>query len=208
MSGMINNLKKLLGVSAAVSLGATMIPATSIAAPKDASFEMAQAQIAQAQTCREVEAEPGLNIRTQPWKEVIASVRTNEYVYLENPSPQGQDWVQIQSPMNGYVAASYLSYCTGAASAQQPVARYDQPLITTEPGQMEQPVAQSASCREISSPTGLSVRSLPQTDSEIMVVLPDNTQVEIESLGEDGWVSISDPVQGYVDAEELTMCSQ
>ncbi len=204
----INNLKKLLGVSAAVSLGATMIPASSIAAPKDASFEMAQAPIAQAPACREVEAEPGLNIRTQPWGEVIGSVRTNEYVYLENPSPPDQDWVQIQSPMNGYVAASYLSYCTEAAAQQQPVARYDQPLMTTEPGLMDQPIAQSGSCREISAPRGLSVRWQPETDSETKVVLPDNTRVEIESLGQNGWVPISEPVQGYVDAEELAMCGQ
>lgn len=207
MSGMINNLKKILGVSAAVSLGATMIPAPSMATPKDASFEMAQAQIAQAPACREVEAEPGLNIRTEPWGEVIGSVGTNEYVYLENPAPQGQDWVQIQSPMNGYVAASYLSYCTGAAAAQTPVARYDQPLMTTEPGQMGQPIAQSASCREISAPRGLTVRSQPEIDSETRVVLPDNTRVEIESLGQNGWVPISEPVDGYVDAEELTMCN-
>ncbi|AFY81112.1 SH3 domain-containing protein [Oscillatoria acuminata] len=135
----INNMKKILGISAAVSLGATVLPATSIAAPEGASLDIAQAQPAQAApACREVEAEPGLNVRAQPWGEVIGSVGTNEYVYLQNPAPQDQDWVQIQSPMNGYVAANYLSYCTGAAAQQQPLTGVDpQGPISQQPGQMQ-----------------------------------------------------------------------
>ncbi|MCT7986436.1 SH3 domain-containing protein [Laspinema sp. A4] len=288
----INNIKKILGVSAAVSLGATVLPATSIAVPEGASLDLAQAQIAQSPACRAVDADPGLNIRAQPGGEIIGSVENNNLVALENPSPQGQDWVEIQAPMNGYVAATYLNYCSEAAAQQQPIARVDQqgtmsqqssqtqpaqtgqpmdqamnqpaqtgqpmdqamnqpaqtgqpmdqamnqpaqigqpmdqamnqPAQTGQPtdqtAQMEQPMYQQGqtpqamnqmegeSCRAISSNEGLNVRSQPEVGSEVITTLPDATQVQIQNPGEDGWVPISEPIQGYVAAENLIMCGQ
>ncbi|MCT7963409.1 hypothetical protein NG791_22290, partial [Laspinema sp. D1] len=143
----INNIKKILGVSAAVSLGATVLPVTSIAAPEGASLDLAQAQIAQSPACRAVDADPGLNIRAQPGGEIIGSVENNRLIALQNPNPQGQDWVEIQAPMNGYVAATYLNYCSEAAAQPQPLARVDQQGAMSQqpmnqPAQMGQPMEQ------------------------------------------------------------------
>ncbi|HEY9838381.1 MAG TPA: SH3 domain-containing protein [Vampirovibrionales bacterium] len=258
----INNIKKIIGVGAAVSLGATVLPATSIAVPEGASFDLAQAQIAQSPACRAVDADPGLNIRTEPWGEVIGSIENNNLVALQDTTPQGQDWVEIQAPMNGYVAAAYLNYCSEAAAQQQPIARVDQqgtmsqqpmnqpaqtgqpmdqtmnqpaqtgqPMdqTTNQPAQMDQTMNQPAqmqnqpaqaqtqqpisqmegeSCRAISSDEGLNVRSQPEVGSEVVTTLPDATQVQIQNPGEDGWVPISEPIQGYVAAENLIMCGQ
>ncbi|MCT7978852.1 SH3 domain-containing protein [Laspinema olomoucense] len=283
----INNIQKILGLGAAVSLGAAVLPVTSIAAPEGAPLDQTQAQIAQSPACRAVDADPGLNIRSQPGGEIIGSVENNNLIALQNPNPQGQDWVEIQAPMNGYVAAAYLNYCSEAAAQQQPIARVDQqgtmsqqpaqtqpvqmnqpgqmnqpaqtqpgqmnqpaqmnqpmnqpgqmnqpmnqPAQMNQPGQMNQPMNQSGqmnqpdqmnqpgqtqesrtqtegeSCRAISSDDGLNVRSQPEVESEVITTLPDDTQVQIQNSGEDGWVPISEPIQGYVAAENLIMCGQ
>ncbi|MCT7963408.1 SH3 domain-containing protein, partial [Laspinema sp. D1] len=78
------------------------------------------------------------------------------------------------------------------------------------PAQTQQPMNQmeGESCRAISSEGGLNVRSQPEVGSEVISTLPDATQVEIQNPGEDGWVPISEPIQGYVAAENLMMCGQ
>lgn len=62
-------------------------------------------------------------------------------------------------------------------------------------------------CRLVTIDTGgLNVRQQPSIFSSVVGVLADGADVTIESLGENGWVPISEPLNGFVAAEHLTSC--
>ncbi|MEB3830765.1 SH3 domain-containing protein [Phormidium sp. CCY1219] len=187
MKTFINNLKKTLGLTAAFSLAATAIAPASIANPTDrVSSNRGEFQVAQATSCREVDSNSGLNVRARPWGRVIGGLEENETVSLANPTTASGDWVQIDSPMNGYVAAKFLSYCSASAP---------------EPG----PIA-SGGCREVDAYGGLNVRQRPSVGSDVVTTLSNSQQVEIEGRGSDGWVEVDAPVDGYVAGEYLNYC--
>ncbi|WP_071884109.1 SH3 domain-containing protein [Allocoleopsis franciscana] len=50
---------------------------------------------------------------------------------------------------------------------------------------------------------GVYVRQSPSINSAVVGVVPNNRNVTIENKGANGWVPISDPLQGYVSAAYL-----
>ncbi len=63
-------------------------------------------------SCRKVESSRGLNVREQPSvnSRAIAGLADEQIVRIENPGSNG--WVPITSPVQGYVASNYLTYCS------------------------------------------------------------------------------------------------
>lgn len=191
-SKIIKKFQKILGVTAAASLAAIAIPTTGMAAPEEAVMEnQGEFQVAQAtNSCREVDSDSGLNVRSEPWGSVIGTLENNENIYLENPAIAGGDWVEIQSPMNGVVAAKFLDYCTTAMP--EPMPDNDGPIAFND-------------CRQISAAGGLNVRTNPEIGSPVITTLPNNAEVEIESRGMQGWVPLEN-YDGYVAGNYLTYC--
>lgn len=193
MKTQMNGWQKTLSVAAVATLAATAFPTTSIASPEETSFQNRnEFQMAQVTSCREVDADSGLNVRNEPWGQVIGRLDNNQNVYLENPEMASGNWVQIEAPYDGYVAAKFLDYCTASVPDPAPVPEPD--LMVDE-------------CREVEAFGGLNVRATPSVASNVITTIPNDSFVNIESPGTDGWVPIDEPVDGYVAAEYLTYCS-
>ncbi|MFW6359496.1 MAG: SH3 domain-containing protein [Chroococcales cyanobacterium] len=64
-----------------------------------------------ANNCREVSASMGLNVRNRPSinSTVVARLANNQEVQIVNRGQGG--WVEITSPVNGFIASQYLGYC-------------------------------------------------------------------------------------------------
>jgi uncharacterized protein YgiM (DUF1202 family) len=136
--------------------------------------------------CRRVtSARGGLNIREQPsiYSPIVERIDNGDRVAIENRGANG--WVPVFAPQNGYVSANYLAYCN-----ENPV---------TEVGN---------ECREVATRYGLNVRQQPTTYSGVVDTLENNTQVAIETLGDNGWVPIYAPENGFVSARYLSYCGQ
>ncbi len=183
--------KQSLGVTALISMAVTVLssPLASArevtpAGPKGGENDW---QIAQESLCREIDAYGGLNVRQNPsiGSDVTATLPDGQAVIIENRGANG--WVPITEPVQGFVAAEYLNYCRGA---------WQTPAT---------PVA-SDSCRQIDAYGGLNVRENPSIGSDVITTLPDNRAVTIQGAGQNGWVPISEPVQGFVAAEYLNYC--
>lgn len=77
-----------------------------------------------------------------------------------------------------------------------------------QPNQGEYLVAQvSPSCRRVVNRNGLDVRLQPTTSSTAVGMVNYGRNVSIESRGINGWVPISVPLQGYVNANSLGACN-
>lgn len=63
-------------------------------------------------TCREVSARGGVYVRQEPSinGDIVGVVPTGRNVTLENRGANG--WVPISVPLQGYVSAAYLTYCS------------------------------------------------------------------------------------------------
>lgn len=135
--------------------------------------------------CRRISLNRGsLNVRQQPSinSPVIGTVQDKERVSIEGLGSNG--WVRISAPYNGYVAADYLRTCV-------------QRVPTRE-----------NNCRQVSAKGGLNVRQQPSMNSRTIGQVDNYERVAIESRGQNGWVPISAPLNGFVSADYLQSCNE
>lgn len=64
----------------------------------------------------------------------------------------------------------------------------------------------SESCRQVIARNGLNVRQQPTVNSEAIGIIDSGRTVTIQSLGQNGWVAITAPLQGYVYGGFLGSC--
>ncbi|MGC9525662.1 MAG: SH3 domain-containing protein [Limnospira sp.] len=128
--------------------------------------------------CRETNTS-GVTIFDEPGGEIVGTLEADQAVYIANEGRNG--WVPVEVPVNGYVNADYLTYCSG-------------PL----------PNIPTSSCREVDVYSRLNVREEP--GGETIAQLEDGRAVSIRDRGQNGWVPIVAPLQGYVSAEYLEYC--
>ena len=115
---------------------------------------------------------------------IINTLRNNTVVSVQTLG----DWVQISSPVQGYVSANFLSLCT-------------------EPAPPSQTTTTTDNCRRVVRLDGSRVRQTPSTNSPIRGRLNRGQRVTIVNRGANGWVPVSAPINGYVFAETLGICS-
>ncbi|MFP4009352.1 MAG: SH3 domain-containing protein [Spirulinaceae cyanobacterium] len=174
----MNFWKTTITATAIAALGAT-IPTISAEAQMNRPMRYGN-------DCRRiVGARGGLNIREEPSTNspVVEQVENGDRVAIHNRGEDG--WVPVFSPQNGYVSANYLAYCQ------------DNPAIGV-----------NNECREVAAPDGLNVRRQPRGNSEVVDTLENNTQIAIETLGNEGWVPMYAPENGFVAARYLSYCGQ
>ncbi|MEG4530233.1 SH3 domain-containing protein [Microcoleus sp. D2_18a_D3] len=61
-------------------------------------------------------------------------------------------------------------------------------------------------CRPVIATNGLNVRRQPRANSEAVGIIDSARNVTIQNLGENGWVPITGPIQGYVYGGFLGAC--
>lgn len=105
---------KILGLTTLYSLALTLVPKISHGNEPLSVQSVNDYQVAQINNCREVDVNSMLNIRRQPNGEVIGALENEQTVSVVGEPQNG--WVQINTPMNGYVAARYLEYCVDRKS--------------------------------------------------------------------------------------------
>jgi len=148
--------------------------------------------------CREI-ITPDVTIRATPGGEAIGTLDENQEVYIANEGNRG--WVPIESPVNGYVSATNLGYCDGAAPGDE---QSVQPLppSASNPGELVSEVP-GGDCRETNT-SGVAIFNQP--NGEIVGTLEADQAVYIANEGRGGWVPVEAPVDGYVNANYLTYC--
>lgn len=185
MKTYINVWQKSIAITASLSLSLLALPNPSNAAPETTSVRnQSEYQLAQIGTCRQIEANEGVNIRESPSNDsrVITVLTDEQTVNILNRGSNG--WVQIEAPVAGYIESRFLTACTGAI-----------------------PSAGDSSCRKVESSGGLNVREKPSVDSRAIARLTDEQIIKIANPGSNGWVPITSPYQGYVASNYLTYCS-
>ncbi|MEQ8958822.1 MAG: SH3 domain-containing protein [Coleofasciculus sp. C2-GNP5-27] len=186
---------QLLGFTTIYSLALTIFPKVASANQLPSVQGSDDYQIAQMNDCREVDVNTMLNIRQQPNGRVVGALEDAQTVNIIGEPEDG--WVQIDAPMDGYVAARYLEYCTGAVPPSQ--------TTPTTPGSEGVSTVPGSNCREVVAPN-ISVRSQP--NGEVIGTLDENQTVYIANEGNNGWVPIERPMNGYVNADNLGYCDQ
>ncbi|MDY6804585.1 MAG: SH3 domain-containing protein [Cyanobacteriota bacterium] len=188
-----NPRQKTAGAIAIISLALAAFPKTSVATPK-ATFSQGNL-IAQASNCREIAPEVGLNVHQSPDGEVVGTLESEQNIYITS-SEVSNGWVQIESPVTGYVRAEYLTYCDNATANPQGSTAMD------GGGESIETVAGS-NCRQVISPR-IEVRKEPAGD--VVATLEENQEVSIANEGSNGWVPIELPSSGFVRSSELGYC--
>lgn len=196
-----------LGFTALYSLALTLLP-KAVGATEPPSLQTSVGyQVAQVNNCREVDVNTALNIRQQPGGRVIGTLSDGQNVNISGEPENG--WVQVTTPTEGYVFASYLNYCAGAAPSSQAMSptTSQTPSNTTAntAGGEEVSTVPGSNCRQTISPN-VSVRKEP--NGEEVGTLEENQEVYIANEGYDGWVPIERPVDGYVSSANLGICSE
>ncbi|MFP5270411.1 SH3 domain-containing protein [Coleofasciculus sp.] len=190
---------QLLGFTTIYSLALTIFPKVASANQPPSVQRSDDYQVAQMTDCREVDVNTRLNIRRQPDGQVIGTLEDEQTVNIIGEPENG--WVQIDAPEDGYIAARYLTYCTGAVPPSQPVTQ----TTPTTSGSGQVSTVPGSNCRQVVSPN-LSVRSEP--NGEVIGTLDENQTVYIANEGYDGWVPIERPIDGYVNSASLGYCYQ
>ncbi len=133
-------------------------------------------------SCRQVIARGGLRVREKPSanSRVVGTVQTNRNVTIQT-DVTNNGWVPISTPLPGYVYAQYLGMCDTAAPPP-------------------------SNCRRIVASAGAPVRQQPSDTATSVGVITNGRRVIIDSLGFDGWVPITVPMQGYVQGSYLGYC--
>jgi uncharacterized protein YgiM (DUF1202 family) len=150
-------------------------------------------QLAQVSDCREVEVRTALNVRQRPNSTVIGTLRNGQTVTLADRPQNG--WVEISSPIDGYVSTSYLTYCSGANRVvTTPTPTTSSEMASTVPGN---------NCRRIIS-NNVPIRNSPS--GEIIGTLNQGQQIYIANEGNQGWVPIERPTSGYVSSANMGYC--
>lgn len=139
-------------------------------------------------TCRRVKVGSNLNIRATPNGTILDNIPEGTVVTIDGTVSDG--WVKITSPITGVVFAQYLTTC-------------EQPISANTPKPVD------SNCRVVSaSSDGLLVRQAPNDNSGLMGRLLNNQRVMLGNTStSDGWVSISSPINGFVPAAKLKVCS-
>jgi hypothetical protein len=207
-------------LSAIAIAGSSMQPAA-IASPNPSPLtERSQTSVQLAQApesfCRRVLASVGLIVRAEPTPNSprVGGVGFDTQVTLAQgyrgiQGPGGRTWIEIVSPVEGYVSNGFpsgesnLGYCTERVGAV--------PRTPTE-------TTTESLCREVNgdrAPRGLAIRDRPSRLSEYkggvgageQVTLVENYELLPDANGEPrDWVEITFPINGYVSARNLEFC--
>ena len=138
-------------------------------------------------TCRRVKVGTNLNIRATPNGTILDNIPEGTVVTIDGTVANG--WVKITSPINGVVFSQYLTTCEQPISANPP-----KPVDTN--------------CRVVSASEAVLVRQAPNDNSALMGRLVNNQRVSLGNTStSDGWVAISAPINGFVPAARLKVCS-
>jgi len=147
-----------------------------------------QLQLAQgAGSCYEMIQEEGTYIQEEPtvYSQVLAPIYYGQEVAVASGGTEY--WTYISEPISGYVWANWLAPC--------------QTVSQVPPGGVG-----LDSCRLVSAEASIPVWLGPAESGLISGYIADGQTVTIENLGSDGWVPISEPASGFIEAENLTYC--
>lgn len=172
--------------------------------------------------CRQVNTEQGLAVRAQPNpnSSQIGGVEANQQVFLTETAnkitgPAGRLWVEIVSPINGYVAAGYPNSETNLIDCQETAVNLPENM-TNEIATNE--IAMVNLCRRVGgeiASEGLGIYSDASRLSAYRgglppggrVMLAPNYQLIPDKNGYPvNWVQIMEPTPGFITAEPLLMC--
>ncbi len=176
--------QKYTTLTSSLLLTAMVLVAPSFAADTNQTQIQGEYLLAQAsENCRLVIARNGLNVRRQPTanSEAVSIIDSARNVTVQSLGENG--WVPITAPIQGYVYGGFLGACE-AATAPPPT-----------------------NSSQVAAVRGINVHQAPSTDGESVGVVANGRRVTIESIGRDGWVLITVPLRGYVQAENLVYCS-
>ncbi|EAW36829.1 SH3 domain-containing protein [Lyngbya sp. PCC 8106] len=176
----LNSFKITLGLTALGGLATTLIMPVESA--------KAQTSTVPGSNCREAKI-TNLIIRDKPGGNEIGRLQEGENVYIANEGRNG--WVPIENPASGYVNAKNLRFCTGADSLSEVP---DGEALLTPPVN---------GCREVNASL-VTLRDRPQ--GKIISTLERDEKVYIEDEGENGWVQVQYPIEGYVTSANLAYC--
>ncbi|HIK28584.1 MAG: SH3 domain-containing protein [Oscillatoriaceae bacterium SKW80] len=138
--------------------------------------------------CRRVKtAGAPLNVRSSPNGAIIGTVANGTEVTVEKNVNNA--WVMISSPQKGMVFTAYLVPCSEKTATGTTAT-----ATSTE------------NCRRILSSEAVSVKKEPSATSESVGTLVNQQRVTIVNRGANGWVPISEPVNGYIPANKLILC--
>lgn len=140
-------------------------------------------QVAQASdTCRRISGTTALNVYQDPSSSstALGVIEPGRNVTIEGSARNG--WVAISAPLAGYMTASSLIPCSA-------------------------PKASIDRCRKVSATGGLRIRQEPSTSAEVLGLVANGRNVTIQNRGDQGWVPIEVPLEGYVAADYLVYCS-
>jgi uncharacterized protein YgiM (DUF1202 family) len=176
--------QKYTTLTSSLLLTVTVLVAPSFAADTNKTQIQGKYLLAQAsENCRLVIARNGLNVPRQPTanSEAVGIIDSARNVTIQSLGENG--WVPITAPIQGYVYGGFLGACE-AATAPPPT-----------------------NSSQVAAVRGINVHQAPSTDGESVGVVANGRRVTIESIGRDGWVPITVPLRGYVQAENLAYCS-
>ncbi|MEG4812400.1 SH3 domain-containing protein [Microcoleus sp. F8-D3] len=176
--------EKYTTLTSSILLTATVLVAPSFAADRNKTQIQGEYLLAQVpDSCRQVIARSGLNVRRQPTanSEAVGIIESARNVTIQSLGENG--WIPITAPIQGYVYGGFLGACEAAT------------------------VPHPTNCRQVAAQRGINVHQVPSTDGESVGVVANGRRVTIESIGTDGWVPITVPLKGYVQAENLAYCS-
>ncbi len=141
--------------------------------------------------CRRVKtAGTPLNVRSSPNGPITGTVANGAEVTVEGNVNNA--WVMISSPQKGMVFTAYLVPCSEGTA--------------TNPTGTTATATSGENCRRILSSEAVSVQKEPSSTSESVGTLVNQQQVSIVNRGANGWVPISEPVNGYIPANKLILC--
>ena len=190
------------------SFGGLKTPATPLAGALEGDSIVAEAS---ANLCRKVNSEKGLAVRSRPdpSSEQIGGLEQNQQVILAAgerriPGPDGRLWVEIVSPINGYVAVGFPNSEINLIGCQETVANQPQ-NSATESGVVNL-------CRRVSgevSAAGLAVHTEASSNSPSLGALPPGGRVMLvpnyqliadKEVSLILWVEIAAPIAGFITA--------
>lgn len=190
MFNAISFLQRTLTLTAGAALLTTVF-----AQPSKADYTLILSQNQQpvstvpGSNCRTVNT-PNVDVRSEPGGEIIGRLAQNQSVYIANEGRNG--WVPIESPVNGYITAANLKPCSPETANLYPITENDSDF--TVPG---------GSCRRTNQ---ANVPVFTQPGGQIVGQLNAGQTINIANEGENGWVPVETPINGYVDAAKLAPC--
>jgi uncharacterized protein YgiM (DUF1202 family) len=139
-------------------------------------------------SCYQVVAPSGLYVRREPtvYSEALGIVSYGRNVTVEGTGLAS--WAPISAPLQGYVYSGWVAPCQAVS------ARFQAASPTLD------------NCRLILADDGIAIRQAPSLNAEVVGYVASGRRVTIENRGEQGWVPISAPLNGYVSSGNLVYC--